>query len=321
MAIGNTVAARAEGSHAEGILTEVWGTASHGEGWNGVARAHYSHVEGSSCVTGVDANDSAALGAHAEGAGSMAGGGIGPHAEGYGAVARAQASHAEGAFTTASGAGAHAEGEDTQAVGWRAHAEGSWTQARGDSSHSQGMATLASGDRAFAAGDSSIAIRETQFVLAGGNFADDSSGSFLPPPARGDAQTSLLVLRAQTRGDAAGETVDFSFGTHRNQHFVLENDKAYDIKATIVAAGTVDGRRYVTSIETHTVAHCCEGGTSRVEMHESRVRSPFTGSGARELTVLTRPEGERLVWSLATGYSRARINAVMRVEFTEVRFP
>lgn len=231
IALGDFVAASGHGASALGYSTQASAEASHAEGWNTLARARYSHVEGASNATGNSADDIDALGAHAEGVGNIAGGGLGAHAEGYIGVSNGNGAHSEGVWAHAMQPASHAEGEDTWASGWRGHAEGAWSEARGIASHAEGQATLAIGNSSSAHGDSAIAHRETQWTLAGGNFDGDSNASTLPPPAKGHAQTSTLVLRAQTPGIAANETTLFKFGSYGNVHFSISPGRAYWVRA------------------------------------------------------------------------------------------
>ena len=89
-AIGNTVEASGDYSHAEGSMTIASGISSHAEGDTTTASGDYSHAEGS------------------------------------GATAIGEFSHAEGATTTASGFSSHVEGYNTIASSDNQHVQGKY---------------------------------------------------------------------------------------------------------------------------------------------------------------------------------------------------
>lgn len=318
-AVGNWTHAGGRSSHAEGHSTSAKGEAAHAEGWYGLARQKYSHVEGSACVTGIDETDAANAGlsfaGHAEGAGTLAGGGIGPHSEGYGTIASGNGAHSEGVWTRATMPAAHAEGEDCEANAWRSHAEGAWTHTYGIASHSEGLATKAVGQAASSHGDSSVALRDSQWSLAGGNFHDDSNASTVPPAARGDSQTSLIILRAQS---LAGEPVQFRYGTSRNQYFAVEEGKSYDIRSSALLAGTVNGTRTTRLITTHALVSCCNNGTPSVNVIDELTTGDSSSSGWQ--VQLSSNNVRWVLWNVIPTPGSV-VNGVLRVEFTEVLFP
>jgi hypothetical protein len=118
------------GSSAIGSSVIASGDCSHAEGGGTTASGGYSHAEGGG--TTASGNDS-----HAEGASTTASG-DGSHAEGSQSVASGESSHAEGDYTTASGDGSHAEGGGTTASGETSHAEGYNTKASSENQHVQG---------------------------------------------------------------------------------------------------------------------------------------------------------------------------------------
>lgn len=302
-AIGDFVAATAHAASATGHSTVSSAEAAHAEGWNNYARARYSHVEGASNATGSSATDTEALGAHAEGVGNIAGGGIGAHAEGYIGVANGNGAHSEGVWAHAMQPASHAEGEDTWASGWRGHAEGAWSEARGIASHSEGQATLAIGNSSSAHGDSAIALRETQWTLAGGNFDNDSNASTLPPPAKGHAQTSTLVLRAQTPGLAPNENALFKFGSYGNVHFTIAPGRAYWLRArALMTSPTATARSALELLVTGTT----------LDIISSTSTADWTLSVSLFDSVLW--------WRIATTCVR-RTNAVLILDFDEVVTP
>ena len=115
-AIGMSVMASGNCSHAEGSFATASGDVSHAEGANTIASGNCSHAEGS----------------FATASGSIS------HAEGANTIASEYCSHAEGIFTTASGNQSHAEGANTTASGDQSHAEGDNTIASSDCQHVQG---------------------------------------------------------------------------------------------------------------------------------------------------------------------------------------
>lgn len=132
---GNTTTASASGCHAEGTSTTASGLYSHAEGHQSVASNTASHAEGqgttaSGFTSHTEGNDTKATTSYA-------------HAEGYKTTASGNASHAEGSVTTASGNGSHAEGGSTTASGIASHAEGNNTKAHGSHCHAEGYKTEA----------------------------------------------------------------------------------------------------------------------------------------------------------------------------------
>lgn len=118
--------ATANKTHTEGGGTQAYGECAHAEGQSTWANGCYSHAEGQGTVAGdkqSPAQNTVALGAHAEGRYTIASG---------------QAAHAEGNSTVASGAHSHTEGTNSQATAPRTHAEGWGTIASVDSQHVQG---------------------------------------------------------------------------------------------------------------------------------------------------------------------------------------
>lgn len=115
-ALGNTVEASGDFSHAEGDSTTASGQASHAEGGLTTASGNCSHAEGNETTASR----------------------IASHAEGSSTTASGDFSHAEGNTTIASGDNSHAEGDSTTASGSNSHAEGFYTKASSECQHVQG---------------------------------------------------------------------------------------------------------------------------------------------------------------------------------------
>lgn len=148
VALGNSAAAIANYSVAEGENTKAYGQGSHAEGSQTEARGNHSHAEGEN-------NVAYGLGAHVEGYGTETRGNY-SHAEGYRTQSRAY-SHSEGYIASALGDASHAEGSNTTANGFYTHAEGLRTIANGNQSHAEGYSTTANGQNSHVEGEEAIA--------------------------------------------------------------------------------------------------------------------------------------------------------------------
>lgn len=151
-AIGCSVIASGDFSHAEGSNTTASGSSSHAQGYNTEASGMFSHAEGDSTTASGESS----------------------HAEGSEATASGDYSHAEGTLTKASGESSHAEGDSTMALGYHSHAEGSETKANGQSSHAEGINTIASSDNQHVQGRYNIEDDAGKYAHIVGNGANDS---------------------------------------------------------------------------------------------------------------------------------------------------
>ena len=159
------------GSSAIGSSVIASGDCSHAEGGGTTASGGYSHAEGGG--TTASGNDS-----HAEGASTTASGDS-SHAEGDNTIASGMISHAEGEYTKASGGSSHAEGGYTKASGnYGSHAEGYYTEASGETSHAEGYNTKASSENQHVQGKYNIEDTANKYAHIVGNGKKDSSTNF-----------------------------------------------------------------------------------------------------------------------------------------------
>jgi hypothetical protein len=168
-ALGNTVEASGDFSHAEGDSTTASGQASHAEGGLTTASGNCSHAEGNETTA-------SRIASHAEGSSTTASGDF-SHAEGNTTIASGDNSHAEGFSTTASGINSHAEGDSTTASGAKSHAEGSHTTASGSNSHAEGFYTKASSECQHVQGKFNIEDTANKYAHIVGNGKYDNTRS------------------------------------------------------------------------------------------------------------------------------------------------
>ena len=168
-AIGFSVEASSESSHAEGYSTTASGYYSHAENFGVTASGNGSHAEGVNTTSSGD-------GSHAEGY-STTSSGKRSHAEGYNTISSGVNSHAEGWCTKASGNQSHAEGSSTTASGLSSHAEGDSTTASGESSHAEGYQTKASSQYQHVQGKYNIEDTANKYAHIVGNGTNDTNRS------------------------------------------------------------------------------------------------------------------------------------------------
>ena len=168
-AIGFSVEASSEFSHAEGVNTTASGYYSHAENFDVTASGNGSHAEGVNTTSSGD-------GSHAEGY-STTSSGKRSHAEGYKTISSGVNSHAEGWCTKASGNQSHAEGGYTTASEYASHAEGDSTTASGESSHAEGYNTKASSQYQHVQGKFNIEDTAKKYAHIVGNGADNNNRS------------------------------------------------------------------------------------------------------------------------------------------------
>ena len=133
VAIGDSVSAIGDYSHAEGIPY----TDSQDVTYYVIADGEAAHAEGQATVA-------SGLASHSEGHKNTVTG-TGSHAEGSNNTVTSSFSHAEGGSNSVRGNVAHAEGNSTQAINLASHSEGMGTIASGHSSHAEGYHTIGYG--------------------------------------------------------------------------------------------------------------------------------------------------------------------------------
>lgn len=120
VALGENCVASGKSSISVGDGTEATELTAQAFGWHTEANARFSHAEGahskvstnaSEEVVPRDAESGAGIYGHAEGFCTLVTGGIGAHAEGAGTLASGSSSHAEGYKTIASGENQHVQGK------------------------------------------------------------------------------------------------------------------------------------------------------------------------------------------------------------------
>lgn len=217
---GASTYAKADGSHAEGILNvagrfsdeistaaqelgisgtpqelvaKLLGYGAHAEGMNNKALGSCSHSEG-------NATKALANSTHAEGDTTIAFGEA-SHAEGYNTQAKGNQSHAEGSSTIATGNSSHAEGVSTTASGSFSHAEGSHTEASGRDSHAEGAYNKAIGIASHAEGVNNTAPNEAQHVSGKYATIDNTGTAIFQVGIGNDTGDRKDALRIKTDGD------------------------------------------------------------------------------------------------------------------------
>jgi hypothetical protein len=202
-----------------------------------------------------------ALGAHAEGNGTIARG-DGAHAEGLQTQATANQAHAEGSGTIASALNAHSEGLNTIASGQRGHAEGGGTTASGTDSHAEGTTTVASAASSHAEGDRCQATTnigahaEGQLSVATGLGAHAEGGGTLASGQYSHAE-GLSGIASGTRSHAEGVST-LASGSHSHVEGELSVASGYDAHAegfTCTSSGTASHAQGLTCTASATGSH------------------------------------------------------------------
>jgi hypothetical protein len=111
------------------------------------------------------------------------------------------------------------------------------------------MANIASGMASHAEGEGALATRAGQWAHANGNWAGDTTSSYVPPHATGDAQFSMMALRGTTPGNATYETTMLYFGTNATNRFYGDSGHTYALKLRAVTSCVVSGTRYSRAYE------------------------------------------------------------------------
>jgi|HubBroStandDraft_3_1064219.scaffolds.fasta_scaffold02192_5 hypothetical protein len=204
--------------------------ATVGGGQGNSASASHATVAGgnSNVASGAGATVSGGLNNHATGPDS--------YAEGENNTSSGEASHVEGSANLSNGLASHAEGAQTTSSGQGSHAEGFLTTATGDFSHARGTGTTAQAQGSSAAGEGAFAYLEGQAAHASGY---DAGGV---PTSITCKQTSVLVMRGETPGAVAGETVELLFGgdgAPATEAMALVTGKSYTVSVEAIAQGII----------------------------------------------------------------------------------
>jgi hypothetical protein len=301
-AIGSGCHATGSASHAEGFFTTAAGNNSHAEGNSTQAIGENSHAEGRVSIANADTS-------HAEGTATA--NGTTSHAEGDLCTANGSASHAEGFNTQANGIRSHAEGSASQAVGNISHAEGLFCVSNGGNSHAEGALCQTTGDASHAQGFGALALRFGQ---------DAQSSAFFPATsAAGDIQTSVITLTGITPGSGAGESVELKFGVDGLEDFLLEDGKAYAIKATASAGGVIAAVRVSQMLVIQASARQ-DGGVVTIAGTDTLVNIGDAAANTWTLDITAGVGPNRLVFTFTTGATTAQTAIACRVEFTEIKF-
>ncbi len=193
------------------------------------------------------------------------------------------------------------------------HVEGNQNTLQGASSvsfaHLEGNECLAAADTVHVEGSRAAAIRRTQRAKASGSFN---------PAAKGEAQTSSLVLRGSTPGLAPNENVELKYGDAADQVLTLEDGKAYVIRVRAIGYATDTN---FMSFEGTFAAHQ-EGGVITIAP-----APPFTvlqvagsaGASTWTLTADTAAAPARVSFTFTTGVgTTAAVRVAADIEFVEV---
>jgi hypothetical protein len=308
------------------------GAQSFATGMLSTASGPQSIAMGVSCSASQQSAVALGAGASASGYGSVSLGtsnlasGLGSFAAGYINVASGVAATALGQANVVSGSVSFAVGEDnvTEPSGKASTVSGHFNIAKGRASFVTGNRCMTgpAGDTAFASGDSAYAPRPTQWVHASGNFTDNDEGLH-HMSSTGQAQTSLVVLRGETRGLAAGETTSLRYGgVHAPLAFTLEDDRAYTLTATCTVAGRI-GRQDAIATLTRRASAMQRAGTAYVIDQDSTVRFGSTNALSWDI-VFSAPRthtNDMIELAFSTGTTTAATRVACKLEFTEVLFP
>lgn len=324
---------------ASGIQSFAWGhtvVASGAKsacfGWLSSASGAQSFAAGFACAASQQSAIALGYGAAASGFYSASIGnantasGFASFAANYINVASGLASAAFGEANVVAGAKAISCGEDNVVTvdGESAAAFGHFNEAAGRASFIGGgliCRTTSGAVRSSAGGVAARASRATQQTWASGAFTDNQEG--LPHlPAAGEAQTFVLVLRGETPGSGAGESVVLRYG-HALQFFELEDDRAYTIEASVVASGIIGGVDTVAYIKRTCIAKMRGGTATMVAQGALDINGDaaavanwtisFSATGA--------PTAASLNLTFDTGATTAWTRVVCRLKVEETIFP
>lgn len=218
MAIGFSTSASGENASAIGYRASASGPNSTGLGAN-------SAYQGSQAITG---NGAMALGgSYASGTDSFAAA-VANNTSSYGAtgnnsVAIGRLSRATSTQSFAFGSAVQATASYSIALGWSATSNSNYAVAIGDS-------TNASEQYAYAFGLYSNSNKFGKYAYASGRFA-----------TTGDAQTGLVVLRAQTTDATATVLRSNNSAVGTSNQVILDNNSAFAFTGTVVARRQASG--------------------------------------------------------------------------------
>ena len=181
--------------------------------------------------------------------------------------------------------------------------------------------------RSFVHGWAARGFVNTQHAFACGGFSARSGQEALENAEfSGEAQTSRLVHRAYTPGDAVGETCLLGYSGSIEYGIPLEDGKAYAIKLTAVATGTLNGVvGRASRMITRRALYTCSGGVA-VKVAEDVIGAlpcPDLGTTlGNEATwdVTFGTIANKALFTFTTGTSRARCHLACKTEYQEVVF-
>lgn len=199
---------------------------------------------------------------------------------------------------------------------WRFFIEGHATAASstfvpgagsGSAVQNNGSGNVAAGVNALALGEGASALREGQVAEASGFNS-----------VAGDCQTSVLVLRGDTPGSVANETVELLYGASANQYLTLENGKTYAFVVTAAVGGVQSGPTRVSRSFRFSFNVRQDGGTPVITA--SGVSEDYGDSAAAGWTITpsVAASPERIALTFETSTTPSQCHASARVEFTEV---
>lgn len=286
IAMGQSCDATGDSCVAMGAATLASGNASMAVNSNNDATGDYAFASGNGCT--------------ADGHYSRAGG-SGCQSSGYYSVAEGASCQTTDDFANATNFGCTA--------GFGGHAEGDTCSTTGEFAHAEGRLSVGGGKRSHAQGVQAVTTRESQDAMAGGCFA-----------TAGDAQASGLVMRGETPGAGAGESVVLQFGAAFDQFFTLANNTAYTITVTTIAKGVFAGVYSIQSfkqmfaVNVDGVGVAVIAATGTLEQIGDLAAAPWTVTAA----IVAGPQFE-LTFNTNAAQHNARV--VAKVEFNEVILP
>jgi hypothetical protein len=220
-----------------------------------------------------------------------------------------------GVFNTASGLLSHVSGgENNVASGSHAEASGRSTTASGFGSNARNDGNIAQGDYSNAYGRGTTAPRAYQDAYA----SDVGYGIPGPPAGNGSAQTSRLVLRGQTPGDAPGESIELFFGVvGPPKQLILEDGVGYTMVVTAIFRGTVAGNPVVRSFK-QTLCFRRDAGVTVLAASGAQEAIGDAAGASWTLVASVGVGPDRVVLTANTGATTTLLRAVALVDFTEV---
>ncbi len=240
---------------------------------------------------------------HASGFDSFVGGGVSNTASGDNSYIPG------GDGNTASGVNSFAGGNDSLANGTSSTAVGNTCTALGHHSQAFGWESASNGDSGMATGYKAYAFRDGQRA---------HSSSTTVAGAAGSNQTSTMTMRGTTPGVGAGEAVVLKYGIEgADSNFILEEDKAYNIRVTLAVGGAVGGVKSSCSFE-RSCAIFRTGGAATVSAQSAQV--DWGSAALNDSTLELTATGTALVATFTTGASVVKCDIAATLEITEVSY-